>query len=273
MSTSQRSPNITSLAIAQADLVVELDDGRTLTVPYGRFPGLSRATSKQLRSWRLIGAGDGVHWEDLDEDISVRTLLEEARVPAHVAAVPLAERSGPVHQWFRDLIVEILRDRETLVGIASRSRARFERWLQFELADRLQREGSTRVIVQAASGDRRPDLTFFLAGERYDVELKTANTSWQIPGVIRSARPITDNIRGIARDTDRLAASSAKGLMAFILFPVPPSDQRWLMYLDRIASAAGVPISASEHCSTIPVPLGDGLICDVAVCVFPYPPE
>ena len=56
-------------------LIVDLADGRTITVPLAWFPRLPRATPKQRANWRLIGRGVGIHWEDVDEDISVRTLL------------------------------------------------------------------------------------------------------------------------------------------------------------------------------------------------------
>lgn len=56
-------------------LVVTLTDGRTVSAPLEWFPRLLRATAKQRRNWRLIGRGVGIHWEDLDEDVSVRSLL------------------------------------------------------------------------------------------------------------------------------------------------------------------------------------------------------
>jgi hypothetical protein len=56
-------------------LVVILGDGRSISAPLAWFPRLLEATSNQRRNWRLIGGGIGIHWEDVDEDISVRTLL------------------------------------------------------------------------------------------------------------------------------------------------------------------------------------------------------
>jgi hypothetical protein len=56
-------------------LVVTLADGRRVSAPLEWFPRLLQATSKQRRNWRLIGGGVGIHWEDVDEDISVRSLL------------------------------------------------------------------------------------------------------------------------------------------------------------------------------------------------------
>jgi hypothetical protein len=57
-------------------LCVELLDGREVNVPIIWFPKLSHATKEQLNNWRFIGNGVGVHWEELDEDISVEGLLK-----------------------------------------------------------------------------------------------------------------------------------------------------------------------------------------------------
>jgi hypothetical protein len=56
-------------------LVVTLSDGRTVSAPLEWFPRLLGATAKQRKHWRLIGGGVGIHWENIDEDISVRSLL------------------------------------------------------------------------------------------------------------------------------------------------------------------------------------------------------
>ncbi|MDP2743943.1 MAG: DUF2442 domain-containing protein [Dehalococcoidia bacterium] len=54
---------------------VRLSDGREVNVPVEWFPKLRGATEKQRKSWRLTGKGIGIHWEDIDEDISVAALL------------------------------------------------------------------------------------------------------------------------------------------------------------------------------------------------------
>lgn len=55
---------------------VVLLDGRELSVPLEWFPRLRDANIKQRKNWRLIGKGIGIHWEDIDEDISVESLLK-----------------------------------------------------------------------------------------------------------------------------------------------------------------------------------------------------
>lgn len=60
-----------------ADMLhVRLLDGRELSVPIAWFPRLRDADDRQRKNWRLIGRGIGVHWEDVDEDISVASLLK-----------------------------------------------------------------------------------------------------------------------------------------------------------------------------------------------------
>src|SRR5437867_12467592 len=54
---------------------VVLDDGRTVSVPLVWFPRLLSATERQRREWEFIGGGLGIHWEEIDEDISVASLL------------------------------------------------------------------------------------------------------------------------------------------------------------------------------------------------------
>ncbi|MBI5301393.1 MAG: DUF2442 domain-containing protein [Chloroflexi bacterium] len=56
-------------------LTVNLSDGRQVSVPLEWFPRLRDATPKQRKNWRLIAKGIGIHWENVDEDIAVSTLL------------------------------------------------------------------------------------------------------------------------------------------------------------------------------------------------------
>ena len=57
-------------------LIVDLSDGRTIAVPLEWFPRLLHATRKERNNWRFIGGGLGIHWEDVDEDISVQGLFD-----------------------------------------------------------------------------------------------------------------------------------------------------------------------------------------------------
>jgi hypothetical protein len=77
MSTLASKPVADAVDVKCTDdeLIVTLVDGRRVSAPLAWFPRLLRATPKQRANWRLIGRGIGIHWDDVDEDISVRSLL------------------------------------------------------------------------------------------------------------------------------------------------------------------------------------------------------
>jgi hypothetical protein len=68
-----------SVSLSDDALVTELADGRTITVPIAWFPRLAHGTPMERANWRLIARGEGIHWPDLDEDISVESLLAGRR--------------------------------------------------------------------------------------------------------------------------------------------------------------------------------------------------
>ena len=68
-------PDAVDIHVTGDTLSVDLTDGRTISVPLGWYPRLVYATEGERKNWRLIGKGQGIHWEDLDEDISVEGLL------------------------------------------------------------------------------------------------------------------------------------------------------------------------------------------------------
>lgn len=68
-------PTVIDVAVSDAVLRVTLPDGRELAAPLEWFPRLHDATPEQRQHWRLIGGGQGIHWPDVDEDVSVRGLL------------------------------------------------------------------------------------------------------------------------------------------------------------------------------------------------------
>jgi len=68
-------PVVESLTVTEDTLTVDLSDGRTISVPLAWYPRLLHGSKKEKSNWRLIGKGYGIHWEDLDEDISVENLI------------------------------------------------------------------------------------------------------------------------------------------------------------------------------------------------------
>ena len=69
-------PRIVTLEVTEDSLVAQLTDGRTISVPLAWSWRLAKATPEQRSRFELIGAGEGVHWPDIDEDISVRGMLQ-----------------------------------------------------------------------------------------------------------------------------------------------------------------------------------------------------
>ena len=68
-------PDAEEIMLTEDTLTAELSDGRTISVPLDWYPRLVHATPDERCNWRLIGGGQGVHWPDLDEDISIEGLL------------------------------------------------------------------------------------------------------------------------------------------------------------------------------------------------------
>ena len=72
-------PLATGVSITDDPLSVDLRDGRTISVPLPWYPRLNEGSEKEKNNWRLIGNGEGIHWEDLDEDISVEGIIAGRR--------------------------------------------------------------------------------------------------------------------------------------------------------------------------------------------------
>jgi hypothetical protein len=64
-----------NVQVTDEALIVDLSDGRTVSVPLAWFPRLLHGTAEERNKWRLIGDGEGIHWPALDEDISVENLI------------------------------------------------------------------------------------------------------------------------------------------------------------------------------------------------------
>ncbi len=83
-------PSALNVAVTQDTLSVDLSDGRTISAPLAWFPRLLHATAAERKKWRLIGKGQGIHWEGIDEDISVEGLL---------AGKPSGESQTSLQKW------------------------------------------------------------------------------------------------------------------------------------------------------------------------------
>lgn len=80
-STLETLARAANASFSDDDLIVSLVDGRVLSVPLAWFPRLFHATPEQRADWRLIGDGEGIHWESVDEDLSVAGLLRGTPAP------------------------------------------------------------------------------------------------------------------------------------------------------------------------------------------------
>ena len=88
--TELRAALAQRVSVTDDALTVDLLDGRTVSVPLSWYPRLAHATSAERANWRLIGRGEGIHWPDLDEDISVAGLL---------AGWPSGEGQSSLRRW------------------------------------------------------------------------------------------------------------------------------------------------------------------------------
>lgn len=79
---------IVNVEVSEETLCVDLADGRTVTAPLAWYPRLLAATPEQRGNWQLAGGGYGIHWPDVDEDLSVEGLLRGA--PAAPGSVSLS---------------------------------------------------------------------------------------------------------------------------------------------------------------------------------------
>jgi Protein of unknown function (DUF2442) len=75
------------VSVTEDSLVVQLVDGRTVIVPVTWYPRLTHGTAAERANWRFIGDGEGIHWPDLDEDISVEGLLAGRRSGESLASL------------------------------------------------------------------------------------------------------------------------------------------------------------------------------------------
>ncbi|MFN7037241.1 MAG: DUF2442 domain-containing protein [Bellilinea sp.] len=85
-----RAPAAIGVGFDRDSLIVDLEDGRTISVPLGWYPRLFHATSQERENFRLIGSGEGIHWPDLDEDISVEHLI---------LGIPSGESQVSLQKW------------------------------------------------------------------------------------------------------------------------------------------------------------------------------
>ncbi|HEX6186165.1 MAG TPA: DUF2442 domain-containing protein [Pyrinomonadaceae bacterium] len=90
MSTLTAEARAQNVAVTDDTLSVDLSDGRTISVPLAWYPRLLHASPEERNNWRFIGDKEGIHWPDLDEDVSVENLL---------AGKPSGESQSSFKRW------------------------------------------------------------------------------------------------------------------------------------------------------------------------------
>ena len=75
MSSLTTDIRVSSVVISADSLTILLSDGRSISAPLEWYPRLLHGTSEERKNWRLVGDAEGIHWPDLDEDISIQNLL------------------------------------------------------------------------------------------------------------------------------------------------------------------------------------------------------
>ena len=98
LATEIRQARGQAFKITDEELIVELDDGRTISVPLAWYPRLLHGTPAERTNWRSIGQGEGIHWQDLDEDISVEQLL---------LGIPSGESQTSLQSWLKKRLKQI----------------------------------------------------------------------------------------------------------------------------------------------------------------------
>lgn len=85
-----RTTTAINVTVTDDTLVVDLSDGRTISTPLSWFPRLAHGSMEERNTWRFIGNGEGIHWESLDEDIEVESLL---------LGIPSGESQDSLKKW------------------------------------------------------------------------------------------------------------------------------------------------------------------------------
>jgi len=96
--TEIRLALIKNVHVTEDTITVDLSDGRTISAPLAWYPRLVYGTLEERDHWRLIGDGEGIHWVDLDEDISVENI---------VAGMPSGESQRSLKRWLEGRVNQL----------------------------------------------------------------------------------------------------------------------------------------------------------------------
>ena len=91
-------PKIQKVTITDATLSADLSDGRTISVPLVWYPRLLNASVEERNNWRFIADGEGIHWTQLDEDISIKNLI---------LGQPSGESQKSLQRWLNERVAAV----------------------------------------------------------------------------------------------------------------------------------------------------------------------
>ncbi len=93
LTTEIQVPKVQNVIVTDDTLTVAFTDGRTISIPLAWYPRILHGKPEERNNWRLIGGGEGIHWHDLDEDVSVENLL---------SGKPSGESQRSFKQWLKE---------------------------------------------------------------------------------------------------------------------------------------------------------------------------
>ena len=91
-------PKIQGITITDDTLSADLSDGRTISVPLAWYPRSMNASMEERKNWRFIASGEGVHWNQLDEDISIKNLI---------LGQPSGESQKSLQRWLKARVAPV----------------------------------------------------------------------------------------------------------------------------------------------------------------------
>jgi Protein of unknown function (DUF2442) len=91
-------PKIQGITITDDTLSADLSDGRTISVPLAWYPRLMNASLEERNNWRFIASGEGIHWAQLDEDISIKNLI---------LGQPSGESQKSLQRWLKARVAPV----------------------------------------------------------------------------------------------------------------------------------------------------------------------
>lgn len=132
----------------------------------------------------------------------------------------------------------ILKNNQQKLQIPLYQKAKFERWLQIELAAELNKSNPNTTIEYTYPNDRKKRADIFSGG--FLIEIKTPNTNFQCSGISNKYKPFRKNVNSAINDIIRIQNSGQKGIVALVFFPVSNSNSLDISKIRHFFSSANI---------------------------------